>query len=857
MPHLRTATTVLLAMAILPLAAPAQTRDVLPAMVIPDRYDIHLSPDAAALTYQGEETVTLEVSKATGFITLNAKVLKVDAATIDGLPAQTISADAAREQVTFSFATPVAKGRHELHVTWHGSIPDNRTLGLFAMDYDSPDGTKRTLATNLEPAELRTFVPSWDQPDMKAVFSLTLDAPSGQMAIANMPVAETKPLGNGFNRVRFADTPRMSTYLFFFTIGDYERIHQDVAGVDLGVVVKRGDAAKGRYALEQAARLLPYYNDYFGVPFPLPKLDLIAAPGNIVGGSMENWGANFYGQEHLLFDPASSTEADRQLVFLVVAHEMSHQWFGDLVTMQWWDNLWLNEGFARWMQTYAADALHPEWRTGLKALDIYEEGKTVDAKPGTHPVLQRVDSATQAAQAFDSITYEKGAAVINMLIAYAGADALRDGIRAYIKAHAYSNTVDSDLWSEVQKAAGRKLVRVEQDFTQKAGLPLIRVTQTARGSHISVDRFVVDPSQPQPQPQPVPAWHLPVEVSAGKGRVTLLLDGQANLDERTPLVNAAGKAYARVLYDAATFAAITTEFAHLDAADQYNLLNDASALGNSGYAPASRLLDLLQVLPKDADPLVWSRALDLVTGLDHIYSPSPQRTAFRAWAQRLFKPVAARLGDTATAGEDASATSLRSDLFEALAHFGDAAALGRAKTLRASGRGSPDEQRAALGIVARQADAATFDALLAEAHAETDPLLRKKILLALGQVDDPILGARFINEVALSRDAPAGSAASLIRAALSANPDTGWAALAPHLDDPDLPIDPRTAYRAVPAYAAMSQDLKRIDDLVAYAGKHIPADARQAVDDAVAQIRLNARIHAHALPDIEAWIAGK
>ena len=179
-----------------------------------------------------------------------------------------------------------------------------------------------------------------------------------------MPVADITPLSATLQRVRFAETPKMSTYLLFVGVGDFERIHAAVDGVDVGVVVKRGDTANAAYALEQAVKLLHYYDEYFGVRFPLPKLDLIAAPGEIEGGSMENWGAIFYSQHHVLFDPAKSTEADRQLVFLVVAHEMAHQWFGDLVTMAWWDNLWLNEGFARWMQTFVADDLHPDWETG-------------------------------------------------------------------------------------------------------------------------------------------------------------------------------------------------------------------------------------------------------------------------------------------------------------------------------------------------------------------------------------------------------------------------------------------------------------------------------------------------------------
>src|SRR5271156_5957958 len=206
------------------------------------------------------------------------------------------------------------------------------------------------------------------------------------------------------------------------------------------------------------------------------------------GGSMENWGAILYSQKHLLFDPKTSTERERQTVFLVVSHEMAHQWFGDLVTMAWWDSLWLNEGFARWMQTHAADALHPEWNTGLQAARIFESGKREDAKVSTHPVLQPVLSAEQAAQAFDSITYNKGAAVITMLEAYVGPNEFRDGVRNYMRKHEFGNTVDSDLWREIQAVVSKPVLKIEHDFTRQVGVPLVRVETAGDGTRLVAGR---------------------------------------------------------------------------------------------------------------------------------------------------------------------------------------------------------------------------------------------------------------------------------------------------------------------------------------------------------------------------------
>jgi len=428
--------------------AAAAEREVLPSTVVPLRYDLHLKPDLKALAFAGDEAVQVQVSAPVREMVLNAEDLVFDRVSVDGGPAGHVTLDAKTGQAGLAFDQVIAPGTHRLTIAYHGQI-GRSTLGFFAMDYDAAGGQRRTLATNFEPSAARRLLPCWDEPGRKAVFAVTVDAPADRMAVSNMPIAQTTPLPGGLQRVSFQPTPKMATYLLFLAVGDFERIHDVVDGVDVGVVVKKGDAERGRYALDQAGRILHWYNGYFGVPYPLPKLDLVAAPGEIDGGSMENWGAIFYSQQHLLFDPKSGTEEDRQLVFLVVSHEMAHQWFGDLVTMQWWDNLWLNEGFARWMQTYAADALHPEWRTGLQAQAIFEGGKAADAQASTHPVLQTIDTVEQASQAFDEITYDKGAAVITMISAYVGDDRFREGVRRYMRAHAYGNTVDTDLWSVI------------------------------------------------------------------------------------------------------------------------------------------------------------------------------------------------------------------------------------------------------------------------------------------------------------------------------------------------------------------------------------------------------------------------
>ena len=307
-------------------AAPGHNpkREVLPDSVVPIHYDLALSPDSEALTFKGQVAITVDVRAAGHSVTLNAVGLAFDRVALDdGGTQPVVSFDEKRGRATLAFDTAIAPGHHVLAIDYHGLIGKS-TVGFFAMDYSSLEGSRRTLATNFEPAYARDLLPCWDEPGRKATFTVSVDAPKDRMAVSNMPAAEVTSLSPTMQRVRFAQSPKMSTYLLFVGVGDFERIHERVDNVDLGVVVKHGDTAKGAYALDEAAKILHYYNEYFGIAFPLPKLDLIAAPGQIEGGSMENWGAIFYSQNHLLFDPKTSTEEDRQLVFEVLAHEMAH-----------------------------------------------------------------------------------------------------------------------------------------------------------------------------------------------------------------------------------------------------------------------------------------------------------------------------------------------------------------------------------------------------------------------------------------------------------------------------------------------------------------------------------------------------
>jgi aminopeptidase N len=846
-------------------SAGAQTgdREQLPPGVTPIHYDLWLAPDAANLKFRGQVRITIEVQKWTSALVLNAAELTLDKAVLDAEPATAgIQPDSHLQRATLTFAHPVAAGRHTVTIDYHGTI-SSATDGFFAMDYDSPAGKRRTVLTDFEPANERRFMPSWDEPELKATFNVTADVPAELMAVSNMPVASTEDLGGGLKRVHFAVTPKMSTYLLFLGIGDFERIDTMVDGTDVGVVVTRGGAEKGKYALAEAARILHFYNDYFGVPYPLPKLDLVAAPGQ-TGGAMENWGAILYSQKTLLFDPKSSTEGERQGVFHVVAHEMSHQWFGDLVTMAWWDDLWLNEGFADWIQTKATDELHPEWKTGLYALAADERGKQADSRASTHPIVQPVLTINQAELAFDDITYAKGSAVIGMLEAYAGAGAFREGIRRYVRAHAYGNTVDADLWREVQASAGKPILKPEADFTRQPGVPMIKVdagrTSGGRTSiTVSEGRFAEDPAAIASAP--AQTWRIPITVSAGARATTELLSARAHMmlaGTGPVIVNAGQSSYVRVLYSPAMIAELRRQFASLTAADQFGILCDTWALGKSGYAPITNFLDLARAVPAGADPMVWHQIVDTLREIDRHYEDSPGHAAFTAFARGMLAPLAKQLGWDAEAKEDSNTAILRAALLEALSRFGDERVVAEARrrfdlALEDPHAVSPDARRTALSIVARHADGATLDRLIAMRRSARDPLEKQDILEALADIADPA-GAQRILEV-VSADDPAGVVAAVLTRIASNHPDLAWNFALRNVDQPGFPLLTGQRLHLMPTIASWSNDPQRLADLRSYASAHLPPEAGRNVEAVAAAMNLNMKFKTERLPEIDRWLA--
>lgn len=840
--------------------AASDTRLVLPDDVVPRHYALDLRPDAAHLTFTGTATIDIEVLRPTRAVVLNAADLAFSEVTLDdGRGSPEVSFDKEQQTATLAFPTPLKKGKHILTIAYAGAINEN-AAGLFALDYGTGEGKKRALYTNFEPADARRFLPCWDEPGRKATFALTAIVPAAQMAISNMPVVATEALPNDLQRVRFATTPKMSSYLLFFALGDFERIHRKVDGVDVGIVVKRGDTGSARYALDAAAELLPYYQRWFSLKYPLPKLDFIAAPGQSqLFGAMENWGAILHFEQTLLVDPRLSAEWDKAWVYTAVAHEMAHQWFGNLVTMAWWDDLWLNEGFATWVATKASDHFHPGWKVWDRKLREIADAMSLDARAGTHPIVQPIRDALQAEQTFDGITYQKGAAVVRMLEGYLGEDIFRSGVRRYLKAHAYGNAVSDDLWRELDKASNVPVTRIAHDFTLQAGVPLIRAKLDANRLRLSQDRFAADDTGKE-----ATRWQVPVVArSPGAehpwhGLVQRETPVMAQLPDGPVIVNAGQTGYFRTLYEGDALPPLAHGFRSLPVADQLGLVNDTVALGYAGYQPLADFMAVSAQATPDADPLVLRSIADQFSSMDNRYRGLPGQAAFRAHAIRLLQPVLAKLGWANRPDDSQNETFLRANLLITLGDFGDETVITEARrrfddfvTDRSSL--SSELRQIVLVIVSTSADAATWERLHQLAIATDNAVEKDQFYVALGWTKDRKLAERAL-QLALTDEAPTTTRPAIISAVAQQFPELAFDVSVSHRDAVIALLEPGALHRFFPNLLARANTAAALAKLDDYA-RDIPETAHQTVVTTQSAIRYTIEVREKRLPEVDHWLA--
>ncbi len=852
----------------------ASERIVLPKQVSPNRYQIDITPDPAALTFKGQVNIDLNVHEATRDITLNSADIIIDSATlIDAKMSEfktpNITYDPLVQTATFTWHRAVLPGPHTLKLNYHGKIYQQAS-GLFALDYSTPKGKARALFTQFENSDARRFVPCWDEPGLKAVFELSVNIPTHLMPLSNMPIASTTPATANFQHVVFAPTPKMSSYLLFFSMGDFERVSRKVEGVDIGIVVKRGDTVSTRYALDAAAEILPYYNRYFGTPYPLPKLDLVGGPGaSQFFGAMENWGAIFYFERDLLVDARLSTERDKQGVYNTVAHEMAHQWFGDLVTMAWWDDLWLNEGFASWMANKVTNQFHPEWKPWLQELGYKETAMSEDAREGTHPIITPINDVLQASSAFDNITYLKGSAVIRTLETYIGEDAFRDGVGRYMRAHAYGNTVTDDLWQSIDLDSTHPIRDIAHDLTQQAGVPLIRENNTqcspvnSQGRTTRVElaqnHFAVDPQSTSAR-----TWRVPVSVAVlGSAITKTVVTGNSPqvisvAGCGATILNIGQNAYFRSRYSDDSLKALLVNYSTLSAEDQLGILYDINSLAYAGDEPMSAFMDLTQHFPAHADPVVASALVGALQDLDHVYEGLPTQEIYRAYARKLLNALLTHIGWEKTAGESDNTALLRADLIEALSDMHDLEVILKAQKLFARFVENPTgfdaaTRRSVLRAVATHANQQTWDQLHRLSQAAKTELERQELYDQLAAPLDVKLTEQAL-ALAISPEPPPTVAPGIIAAAAYHHPQLAVDFVARHWTKINAQLEPNTQMGYLPGMVKNASDVGLIDKLNAFATVYIPQNARQDLHKSESSIRYHANIRHNRLAEVDHWL---
>lgn len=834
----------------------------LPKTVVPEHYNLRVTPDLEKNTFEGEVSIRIRVRETVSEIVLNAANLEIRTARLSGAGQAPVNLkpilDPKSELLRFKLRKPLPPETYELSITYAGQL-NGQTSGFYYGYYVSASGEKqKMLSSQLEPADARRLLPCWDEPVFRASFQAAIDLPPAMMAVSNTPVVGVEKMPNGLQRTRFAPTPKMSSYLLVLVAGPLERLSGTQDGVDIGIVTAVGKRDTGKYALDASKELLRYFNEYFGIAYPLPKLDQIAVPSTAGFGAMENWGGITYDEAVLLFDPRTSSDGTRRNIYGVIAHEMAHQWFGDLVTMAWWDNLWLNEGFASWMGTKATDHANKEWGVWREAQFDREAAMNLDARESTHPIQQPVKDESQATDAFDTITYLKGQSFLRMLETWLGDDTFRAGIRAYVEKHKYSNATTADLWAALEKASGKPVTRMAQGWTELSGFPVVQVSARCEGG-----KRLISLRQEQFRSDAEPGerlWVIPVAVSNAGTLSYELLDERAREFSRPGCAGAVildpeAVGFYRVEYTPELLAELTNNWRRLSVDTRLKLLSDAWALAETGRSPLAGYLQMVEQARRDPEPAITVQIRGRLDRLDALARDDVARPALRAFAISVLRPRLDKLGWDARRDDSQETLELRSKLISTLGEFGDAGVRAEAAKRFAKFLKNPASLPAGLAdpvieTVGRSANAATWELLYERARTASGSEEQRRYIYALCVNEDPVLARRTL-ELSLGDTLPISLATAIPRLVGLRHQALAWEFAKANYEAliKRLPTYQLNSYFG--GVVAESADAALADELEKWASKNLPASALQRTRRAAVGIRINAVQKQRLLPQLK------
>jgi puromycin-sensitive aminopeptidase len=837
----------------------------LPAHVRPTAYDATLSLDVDAKAFTGSLRIDLALSEIAQEVVLHAVALDVTRARFRAGGREEdadVRAAPASETVVLRPRSPLPKGTASLELAWRGKV----TEGLRGL-YPAGGGI---LATQFEAADARRVFPCFDEPGFKATWRLAVEAPKGIAVLSNGATEKEEDLGARV-RIRFAQTPPLPTYLVALVAGRIEaRSGTRVRQVPVRTFAQPEKVALTDFGQEVAVEVLPRLEDYFGVPYAFGKVDQVGLP-EFEAGAMENAGLITYREVALLLDPATASLAQKKRVAEVVTHELSHQWFGNWVTMKWWDDLWLNEAFATWMAFKIVDQWNPAWRVWLD----FDQGKAaaqhLDALRSTHPIRAEIHDVAEAGEAFDLITYEKGGAVLRMIEGYLGEERFRDGIRLYMRRHAKANAVADDLWGALGEASKEPVLELANAWIRQPGFPVVHASRAGRTLRLEQRRFFSDPAAPR-EPG---TWPVPLVVrSAAGGAVSeqrvLLGDAKAEVrleGEGEPdfvVVNAGATGFYRVAWDAAGLEALSRNLPQLQTAERIALLSDEWALVRAGEREIGSFLSLCAGFAGEEEYAVLDEIVGRLSYVEHRLVADPDRARLQRFVARLFHPQLVRTGWDAAPGEPDPVRLRRAAAVRALGIVArDAAAIAEARLridrwLQGDRESlEPNLHDAAVTMVARDGDPARFERFRALFAKETDPAFRRRYLLALASFEDPALAARGV-DLCFGDEVPLQDSAFFVGTLLANRTarEPAWARVRTDWDKLHrrLSAAPMLLRRVVEGMGNLVER-RHLEDAEQFLAAHPLDEAKQAIAQTLERLRQDVELRERTGRAIGRWLS--
>ena len=717
----------------------------LPRFARPDHYDIRLSLNLEEFTFAGQVGIDIDVVEATDRLVLNSAEIEISSAAIDGTEATAISHDEKLEMVTLELGEQLSPGRHRLEISYTGIIND-QLRGLYRSVYVDADGESHVIATSqCQATDARRILPCWDEPDFKATFQTTMEAAEGLEVYSNTAETGRRQLEDGRIEVSFGKTMKMSTYLLAFIAGPFEATEPRISrGTPIRIIVPKGNLHLTDIALDNAVFCFEYLSDYYGIPYPGDKLDHVAIP-DFAAGAMENVGLITYRDTYLVIDPDSATQGELQNSVDVIGHEIAHQWFGNLVTMAWWEGAWLNEAFASFMEMKATEAMRPEWKRWLAFANLEVPwAMGTDQLATTRPIEFEVTAPEEVEQMFDAITYGKGSAVLHMLDEFIGVEAFRTGVGNYLRKHSYSNTVTTDLWEGLDGASEYPVSEIMDTWVYQRGFPQIDVKLTDGGVHISQRRYLVIPDETD-----ATIWKVPLQIRGvadgepfhmrfllEEDEAVVPIDGEIEW----VTANAGGAGFYRTRYSDEAFEDLMENVAGLEPNERHALVADTLGFVRSGQVGADHFLDLVAHFQDEDEQAIWSVILGGLGLVEQHIINEDARPGFERFVAELVAPALQRLGWEPEDNESDLVGKLRGELIATLGVLArDSDTIDRSREIAKKVIGGesfdPEVTNAALSVFARNGGRPEYDTLWSTYERVSTPLEKIRYLRSVASVD--------------------------------------------------------------------------------------------------------------------------